>query len=93
MPNFTALRATVFLLSTKNLPGGADIRPPSVRGLNLSPRPSVLILYQFGDTAVFLAADCRRQINAQTNAVRFGPCKQRPNALCLLHLTREVRAN
>ena len=34
MPNFAALRAAVFPLSTKNLRGGADIRPPSVRGLN-----------------------------------------------------------
>ena len=28
MPNFAALRAAVFPLSTKNLRGGADIRPP-----------------------------------------------------------------
>ena len=32
MPNFAALRAAVFQLFTKNL-RGADIRPPSVRGL------------------------------------------------------------
>ena len=39
MPNFAALRAVVFPLSTKNL-RGADIRPPSVRGLSplLSPK-------------------------------------------------------
>ena len=28
MPNFAALRAAVFPSSTKNLRGGADIRPP-----------------------------------------------------------------
>ena len=32
MVNFAALRAAVFPLSTKNF-RGADIRPPSVRGL------------------------------------------------------------
>ena len=32
MPNFAALRAAIFSLSTKNL-RWADIRPPSVRGL------------------------------------------------------------
>ena len=34
MPNFAALRAAVFPVSTKNLQG-ADIRPPSVRGIKL----------------------------------------------------------
>ena len=33
MPDSAALRAAVFPLSTKNL-RGADIRPPSVRGLS-----------------------------------------------------------
>ena len=36
MPNFAALRAAVFPLSTKNLRGAADIRPPSVRGLKMN---------------------------------------------------------
>ena len=33
MPNFAALRAAVFPLSTKNLRGGGYLPPPSVRGL------------------------------------------------------------
>ena len=33
MPNFAALRAAVFQLSTKNLRGGGYPPPPSVRGL------------------------------------------------------------
>ena len=37
MPNFAALRAAVFLLSTKNLRGGRISAPPSVRGLNNVP--------------------------------------------------------
>ena len=36
MPNFAALRAAVFQLSTKNLRGGGGYPPPpSVRGLTL----------------------------------------------------------
>ena len=35
MPNFAALRAAVFPLSTKNLRGGGYPPPPSVRGLML----------------------------------------------------------
>ena len=33
MANLAALRAAVFSLSAKNLRGGADNRPPAVRGL------------------------------------------------------------
>ena len=37
MPNFAALRAAVFQLSTKNLRGGRiSAPPPSVRGLKLT---------------------------------------------------------
>ena len=35
MPNFAALRAEVFPLSTKNLRGGADIRPPVGARVNI----------------------------------------------------------
>ena len=45
MPNFAALRAAVFLLSTKTS-GGADIRPPSVRGLILKWSLNIPVCHQ-----------------------------------------------
>ena len=53
MPNFAALRAAVFLLSTKNLRGGgypppvgARVNPRPVGGGDILPPPVVFLKYQ-----------------------------------------------